>query len=120
MLQANQVGSEYPIGTFTVTDNGAQVLSCNSVAVSFSTLLASITNNHKLWEDIDVFFVLKITALTLYNIILYYIIQNRAVSHTSSTPKTSMQAKWTAPASGLSGNIEFRYTFSCVIKCIDL
>lgn len=31
-----------------------------------------------------------------------------------------MQAKWTAPTSGLSGNIEFRYTFSCVIKCIDL
>ncbi|KAK7118563.1 hypothetical protein R3I94_022150 [Phoxinus phoxinus] len=32
MLQANLVGSQNPIGTFTVTDNRAQGLVCNSVA----------------------------------------------------------------------------------------
>ncbi|KAK7123546.1 hypothetical protein R3I93_021847 [Phoxinus phoxinus] len=68
MLQANQVGSQNPIGTFTVTDSGAQGLVCNSVA-------------------------------------------NSAVSHTSSSQKTSMQAIWMAPTSGQLGNIEFRATF---------
>ncbi|XP_056105185.1 putative ferric-chelate reductase 1 [Rhinichthys klamathensis goyatoka] len=68
MLQANLVGSNNPIGTFTVTDSAAQGLICDSVA-------------------------------------------NRAVSHKTSSIKTSMQAKWTAPTSGQLGNIEFRATF---------
>ncbi|XP_039526368.1 putative ferric-chelate reductase 1 [Pimephales promelas] len=37
-------------------------------------------------------------------------VANRAVSHTTKSGKTSVQAKWTAPISGL-GNIEFRATF---------
>uniref|UniRef100_A0A672L2X9 Amylo-alpha-1, 6-glucosidase, 4-alpha-glucanotransferase n=1 Tax=Sinocyclocheilus grahami TaxID=75366 RepID=A0A672L2X9_SINGR len=36
---------------------------------------------------------------------------SRAVSHTSDTKKSSIQAKWTAPTSGQLGDIEFRATF---------
>ncbi|XP_067291028.1 putative ferric-chelate reductase 1 [Pseudorasbora parva] len=36
---------------------------------------------------------------------------NRAVSHTSAFKNTSIQAKWKAPSSGLTNNIEFRATF---------
>ncbi|XP_059380150.1 putative ferric-chelate reductase 1 [Carassius carassius] len=36
---------------------------------------------------------------------------NRAVSHTSDSSKSTVQAKWTAPTSGQIGNIEFRATF---------
>ncbi|XP_067234854.1 putative ferric-chelate reductase 1, partial [Chanodichthys erythropterus] len=32
LLRANQIGSNNPIGTFTVLDNGTQVLSCDGVA----------------------------------------------------------------------------------------
>ncbi|XP_053349509.1 putative ferric-chelate reductase 1 [Clarias gariepinus] len=38
-------------------------------------------------------------------------VSNSAVSHTSSTSKTQIQSKWTAPTSGNLGNIEFRATF---------
>ncbi|ROL48119.1 Ferric-chelate reductase 1 [Anabarilius grahami] len=33
LLRANQIGSNNPIGTFTVLDNGTQALSCDGVAV---------------------------------------------------------------------------------------
>uniref|UniRef100_A0A8C2K5Z9 Wu:fj05g07 n=1 Tax=Cyprinus carpio TaxID=7962 RepID=A0A8C2K5Z9_CYPCA len=36
---------------------------------------------------------------------------SRAVSHTSDSKKSSVQAKWTAPTSGPLGDIEFRATF---------
>ncbi|XP_043082115.1 putative ferric-chelate reductase 1 isoform X2 [Puntigrus tetrazona] len=36
---------------------------------------------------------------------------SRAVSHTSGSRKSSIQAKWTAPATGNPANIEFRATF---------
>ncbi|XP_016134459.1 putative ferric-chelate reductase 1 [Sinocyclocheilus grahami] len=39
-------------------------------------------------------------------------VANRAVSHTSDSKKSSIQAKWTAPTSGQLGDIEFRATFA--------
>uniref|UniRef100_A0A671N3J0 Putative ferric-chelate reductase 1 n=1 Tax=Sinocyclocheilus anshuiensis TaxID=1608454 RepID=A0A671N3J0_9TELE len=39
-------------------------------------------------------------------------VANRAVSHTSDSKKSSIQAKWTAPTSGQIGDIEFRATFA--------
>lgn len=38
MLQANEVGSTVPIGTFSVLNSSAQAIYCNTDAVSFSTL----------------------------------------------------------------------------------
>ncbi len=38
MLQARRVGSSTPIGTFTVMNSDAQLLSCDGAAVSLSAL----------------------------------------------------------------------------------
>lgn len=54
---------------------------------------------------------LKYPFLILYYYLYYVIIQNSAVSHTSNHNKSSIEATWTAPASGQLGDIEFRYHF---------
>uniref|UniRef100_A0A8C9RBW9 Zgc:163022 n=1 Tax=Scleropages formosus TaxID=113540 RepID=A0A8C9RBW9_SCLFO len=68
LLQAQEVGGSQPVGTFSVTDGQAQLLSCSGTA-------------------------------------------NSAVSHTSSSSKSSVKVLWHAPASGSYKDIAFRATF---------
>ncbi|CAB1345997.1 unnamed protein product [Coregonus sp. 'balchen'] len=126
MLQAREVGGRSPLGSFTVTSGEAQLLTCNGLPLlgvdaagrggpPFCMLRYCSAS---LYDGIFGSFLRNAGGLTL--VLLDWSpgagVENSAVSHTSDSSKSSIQAIWRAPTSGNLGSIQF----SCPTPALDV